>query len=147
MSLPSTPLPLDACREVQDQFGRIPMVLYLAGPLRGDGTPGAIRHNQKRMEAMARQLQALLPWAVLVVPHGNFSFVDESGSQGLGARARVLLACERLLLRCDGLILCGQTLSPGMVREQAVARKAGLPMIQIPGWDGPGEGERDDVKI
>lgn len=122
----------DPWRELQVRFGREPLVLYLAGPLRGDGTPGAIRRNQVRMMARARLIQDLLPLAVLVVPHGNFAFVDESGAGGLGVRARVLEACERLLLRCDGLILCGTELSPGMVLEKATAERAGLPIVQLP---------------
>jgi nucleoside 2-deoxyribosyltransferase len=130
-----TPEPLDLWRKVQDQFGQAPMVLYLAGPLRGDGSPEAIRHNQDQMAVMARRVQALLPQATLVVPHGNFSFVDEAGEAGLGVRAQVLLACERLLARCDGLILCGATLSPGMARERAVALREGIPLVQVPGWE------------
>ena len=126
--------PQDIWRQLQDCFGHRPRVVYVAGPLRGDGSPRAIRYNQAQMQAMARKLQALLPEATLVVPHGNFSFVDESGQAGLAARSQVLLACERLLLRCDGIILCGLTLSPGMAREQAVAQAAGLPMLQVPGW-------------
>jgi hypothetical protein len=123
-----------AWRQVWARFGVGPQVLYLAGPLRGDGSPGAIAHNQAQMAAMARRVQALLPEAVLVVPHGNFSYLDESGEDGLAVRARVLLACERLLLRCDGMILCGERLSPGMAGEKAVADRAGIPVLQVPGW-------------
>jgi nucleoside 2-deoxyribosyltransferase len=122
----------DPWRELQARFGREPLVLYLAGPLRGDGTAQAIRANQVRMMARARLIQDLLPRAVLVVPHGNFAYVDESGPGGLGVRARVLEACERLLLRCDGLILCGTVISAGMARELAVAEAAGLPVVQLP---------------
>ena len=113
-------------------YGGIPLVLYLAGPLRGDGTPGAIRRNQVRMMARARLIQELLPQAVLVVPHGNFSYIDEAGPGGLQVRARVLEACERLLLRCDGLVLCGSILTQGMLREKAAAEQAGLPIVQLP---------------
>ena len=119
---------------LQRRFGGGPLVLYVAGPLRGDGSPGAIRHNQAQMAAMARRLQALLPEAALVVPHGNFSFVDEAGPEGLAVREQVLRACEALLLRCDGMIQCGATPSPGMARELRVAERAGLPVVQVPGW-------------
>ena len=122
----------DPWRELQARFGQEPLVLYLAGPLRGDGTAEAIRRNQVRMMARARLIQDLLPRAVLVVPHGNFAYVDESGPGGLDVRARVLEACERLLLRCDGLILCGTVLSPGMAHEKAAAERAGLPIVQLP---------------
>jgi hypothetical protein len=125
---------LDPWRELQARFGGAPRVLYVAGPLRGDGSPEAIAHNQAQMAAMARRLQELLPLAVLVVPHLNFSFVDEAGEGGLEVRARVLEACERLLLRCDGMIQCGATLSPGMAREKAVAERSGLPVLAVPGW-------------
>jgi hypothetical protein len=120
---------------LQRRFGGGPLVLYVAGPLRGDGSPGAIRHNQARMAAMARRLQALLPQAALVVPHGNFSFVDEAGPEGLGVREQVLRACEALVLRCDGLIQCGAVPSPGMARELRVAERAGIPVVQVPGWE------------
>ena len=145
MTRTPSPEPLASWRAVQQRFGVTPMVLYVAGPLRGDGTPRAIRHNQRQMELMARHLQALLPEAVLVVPHGNFSFVDEAGEAGLAVRGRVLEACERLLLRCDGMILCGETLSPGMARERAVAQGAGLPILQVAGWEAWAENINDLV--
>jgi len=138
MTPPAFPERLDPWREVQARFGGTPQVLYVAGPLRGDGSPEAIAHNQAQMAAMARRLQALLPAAVLVVPHLNFSFVDEAGDGGLEVRARVLEACERLLLRCDGMIQCGAHLSPGMAREKAVAERSGLPVLEVPGWPGTG---------
>lgn len=122
----------DPWRELQARFGQGSWVLYLAGPLRGDGSPGAIRRNQVRMLARARLVQDLLPSAVLVVPHANFAFVDESGPGGLGVRARVLDACEALLLRCDALVLCGGELTTGMAREKAAAEKAGLPVLVLP---------------
>ena len=125
---------LSSERQIQDQFGGAPLVLYVAGPLRGDGSARAICHNQAQMALAARKLQALLPQATLVVPHGNFYFVDESGDDGLAVRAQVLRDCERLLLRCDGMILCGEQLSPGMAQERAVAERAGLPILQVPGW-------------
>ena len=132
MVLKTSAVARDPWRDLQARFGGAPLVLYLAGPLRGDGTPGAIRRNQVRMMARARLIQELLPQAVLVVPHGNFSYIDEAGPGGLQVRARVLEACERLLLRCDGLILCGSELSPGMRLEKATAEGAGLPIVQLP---------------
>ena len=87
------------------------------------------------MTNLCRWAQAVLPQAVLVVPHLNFSFVDESGAGGLAVRAQVLDCCECLLLRCDGMILCGAELSPGMAREKAVAERSGLPILQVPGWE------------
>ena len=126
------PVQPDPWLELQARFGQGPRVLYVAGPLRGDGTPEAIRGNQLRMQARARLLQDLLPEAALVVPHCNFSFMDEAGPGGLAVRARVLAACERLLLRCDGLILCGQELTEGMAMERAAAIAAGLPIVQLP---------------
>jgi hypothetical protein len=122
----------NAWLELQARFGTGPWVLYLAGPLRGDGSLEAIRRNQARMMARARLVQDLLPEATLVVPHGNFAFVDESGPGGLAVRARVLAGCERLLLRCDGLVLCSRELSPGMLREKEVAERAGLPIVHLP---------------
>jgi hypothetical protein len=127
--------PIEPWAPLQETFGQAPVVLYVAGPLRGDGSPEAIRHNQEQMAAMARRLQALLPQAVLVVPHLNFAYFDESGEGGLGVRAQVLRACEQLLLRCDGMLLCGATLSPGMARERALAESRGLPILQVPGWE------------
>jgi hypothetical protein len=126
------PFQRDPWRELQARFGQGSWVLYLAGPLRGDGTREAIAANQVRMLARARLVQDLLPSAVLVVPHANFAYVDESGPGGLGVRTRVLDACETLLLRCDALILCGGTLTAGMAREKATAERAGLPVLQLP---------------
>lgn len=118
--------------ELRRRFGRGPWVLYLAGPLRGDGTAEVILANQMRMMARARLIQEFLPEATLVVPHGNFAFVDEAGPGGLAARAKVLADCERLLLRCDGLVLCGRERSPGMIHEEEVARRAGFPVVRLP---------------
>ena len=134
MAAPVPPELIDVWGQLRARFGQGAMVLYVAGPLRGDGSAGAIEHNQTQMAAMARRLQAMLPRAVLVVPHLNFSFVDESGDGGLAVRAQVLECCERLLLRCDGMIICGASLSPGMAREKAVAERSGLPIQQVPGW-------------
>lgn len=117
---------------LQARFGGRSVVLYLAGPLRGDGSPAAIRANQVRMLARARLVQELLPQAALVVPHANFAYLDESGPDGLMVRARVLEACERLLLRCDALVLCGTTLTEGMARERQAALEAGLPVLTLP---------------
>ncbi|GEM_PF-3186116 len=135
--VPATPL-RDPWRELQARFGQGAWVLYLAGPLRGDGSPEAIRANQVRMLARARLVQDLLPSAVLVVPHANFAFVDESGPGGLGVRTRVLDACEALLRRCDALILCGAELTAGMAREKAAAERAGLPVLILPETPAPG---------
>ena len=132
MSASYAALERDPWQELQKRFGQEPLVLYLAGPLRGDGSAEAIRRNQVRMMARARLIQELLPRAALVVPHGNFAFVDESGPGGLAVRAQVLDACERLLLRCDGLVLCGTELSPGMAHEKAAAERAGMPIVQLP---------------
>lgn len=118
--------------QLQARFGGAPRVLYLAGPFRGDGSRQAIHRNQMRMMARARLIQDLLPEAVLVLPHTNFAFLDESGPGGLDVRARALAACERLLLRCDGLVLCGTTLTEGMARERDAALAAGLPIVQLP---------------
>ena len=108
---------LSSERQIQDQFGGAPLVLYVAGPLRGDGSARAICHNQAQM---ARSL-----------PRGKLLL---AGDDGLAVRAQVLRDCERLLLRCDGMILCGEQLSPGMAQERAVAERAGLPILQVPGW-------------
>ncbi|HLO67273.1 MAG TPA: hypothetical protein VK188_09670 [Holophaga sp.] len=118
--------------ELRARFGGAPRVLYLAGPFRGDGSRQAIHRNQVRMMARARLVQDLLPEAVLVLPHTNFAFLDESGPGGLEVRARALAACERLLLRCDGLVLCDTVLTEGMVREREAALAAGLPIVQLP---------------
>ena len=116
-------------------LGPDPGLVYLAGPLRGDGSVEAIRHNQAAMTRLCRWAQAVLPRAVLVVPHLNFAYLDESGPQGLEVRARALRACERLVARCDALVLCGQELTEGMRKEQLVARACGIPGFQVPRWD------------
>lgn len=128
---------LQAWREVKKRIiGEAPLV-YLAGPLRGDGDARTIRYNQERMLAMAQWAQGVLPQAILVVPHGNFAFLDESGDRGLATRERVLVACGKLLARCDVLILCGETLSLGMAYEQQVAEERGIVTFTLPGWDPP----------
>lgn len=105
-------------------------VVYLAGPLRGDGTPRAIAQNQARMAGLARMVQGLLPQAVLVVPHANFQFLDESGVEGLEVRTQILRACEALVSRCD-VLLVAPGKSEGVLREMAAARRSGIPILHL----------------
>jgi hypothetical protein len=109
-------------------------LIYLAGPVRGDGTGACMRYNQARMLRLAPWVQGLWPEATLLVPHGAFAFLDESRDPGRWVRDRAMAGCERLLARSDALVLCGPP-SPGMAREQALARELGLPVFQMPGWD------------
>ena len=123
---------------IQTRLGASRHVIYVAGPLRGDGRIESIAHNQEAMRGLCRWIQALLPDAVLVVPHLNFAFLDESGPGGLEVRQRALRACEALVARCDALLLCGGP-TEGMLREREVALVHRLPVLEAPGWDGPRE--------
>lgn len=127
---------LESWERVKEALGAEPGVVYLAGPLRGDGSPEAISHNQAAMRTVSRWAQAVLPSATLLVPHLNFAFVDESGEGGLEVRSQVLRACERLVGRSDALIAFGPS-TEGMRREQAVARGLGIPTFSVPAWDPP----------
>ncbi len=127
---------LEAWGQLKIALGPDPGVVYLAGPLRGDGSPEAISHNQGSMKVLARWTQAVLPTATLVVPHLNFEFVDESGEQGLTVRAQVLRSCEQLVARSNAIILFGPS-TEGMQRERLVADGMGIPVFSVPGWDGP----------
>lgn len=128
---------LEAWREIQNNLAGRGRVVYLAGPVRGDGHPRTIQYNQERMFAMAQWVQGVLPHAALVVPHGNFAFLDESGSKGLGVRERILEACSQLVTRCDALVLCGDAISPGMAHERQVAETNDIPVFTSSGWDLP----------
>jgi hypothetical protein len=120
----------------------VPLV-YLAGPVRGDGSPAWIRFNQGRMLRLARWAQGVLPGATLFVPHGNFAFLDESRDPTGRVRHLAMRGCEQVLARCDALVLCAAEPSQGMLRELKLARKLGLPVFQVPGWDGfPGPAGR-----
>ncbi len=123
---------------LQTRFQGQAPVLYLAGPLRGDGSPEAIRANQAAMLVRARWVQAVLPKATLVVPHGNFAFVDESGPRGHQVRSQVLASCEKLVRLCDALLLNGEAITEGIRREREAALAHGLPILVVPGWEGDG---------
>ena len=125
---------LKAWEHLKTALGPDPGVVYLAGPLRGNGSAADISHNQQAMATLARWAQAVLPTTTLIVPHLNFKFVDESGEQGLEVRARVLRSCERLVARCDAIVLCGG-LTEGMRRERQVAEFLNVPTFSVPGWD------------
>ncbi len=121
---------------IQATLGPDPGVVYLAGPLRGDGLVTTIAHNQQAMSTLARWAQAMLPRATLLVPHLNFAFQDESGGNGWSVRSQVLRSCERLVARCDALILLGEP-TEGMLGEQKVADFLRIPVLCAPAWDGP----------
>ena len=127
---------LQAWEGIQRRIGSSQRMIYVAGPLRGDGRPESIAHNQEAMRNLCRWIQALLPDAVLVVPHLNFAFLDESGPGGLEVRRRALRACETMVARCDALLLCGGP-TEGMLREREIALACGLPVLEAPGWDAP----------
>ena len=127
---------LEAWERVKEALELNPGVVYLAGPLRGDGSPEAIAHNQAAMRTVSRWAQAVLPAATLLVPHLNFAFVDESGEGGLTVRSQVLQSCERLVSRSDALISFGPP-TEGMRREEAVAQGIGIPAFSVPAWDPP----------
>ena len=127
---------LQSWKAVRESLGPNPGVVYLAGPLRGDGSPETITHNQSSMAILARWAQAVLPTATLVVPHLNFVYLDESGEHGVSVRSQILRACERLVSRCDALVLCGPA-TEGMRREQQVAEFLKIPTFSVAGWDGP----------
>jgi hypothetical protein len=131
---------LGAWETVKESLGPDPGVVYLAGPLRGDGSRETITHNQSSMALLARWAQAVLPTATLVVPHLNFAYVDETGDQGLLARPQILRACERLVARSNALVLCGPA-TEGMQREQQVAEFLKIPAFSVMGWDGPATAE------
>jgi len=121
---------------IQATLGPDPGAVYLAGPLRGDGLVTTIAHNQQAMSTLARWAQAMLPRATLLVPHLNFAFQDESGGNGWSVRSQVLRSCERLVARCDALILLGEP-TEGMLGEQKVADFLRIPVLCAPAWDGP----------
>lgn len=125
-----------AWEELQAHYRDLAPVLYLAGPLRGDGSPEAIRGNQAAMLVRARWVQAVLPKATLVVPHGNFAYVDESGPRGLQVRSQVLASCEKLVRLCDALIQNGESITEGIRREREAAQALHKPIFVMPGWDG-----------
>ena len=127
---------LEAWEHVKEALGPDPGVVYLAGPLRGDASSKAIAYNQAAMATLSRWVLAMLPTATLLVPHLNFAFVDETGVKGLAVRSQVLRSCERLVARCDALILFGKP-TEGMQRERQMAEFMKVPVFAVPGWDEP----------
>jgi hypothetical protein len=133
---------LEAWERIQRALGQAEALVYLAGPVRGDGTRACMRHNQSQMRLLAQWAQGVLPRATLFVPHCNFAFLDESRDPEGLVRGLAMRSCEKVLSRSDVLVLCADEPSPGMVRETQVAVQLGLPVFQVPGWDarvaGPG---------
>lgn len=126
---------LQAWETIRAELGQTDALLYMAGPLLGDGSHACIRHNQVQMMLQAQWAQGVLPQATLFVPHCNFAFLDESRDPAGRARELAMRGCERILSRSDVLIVCGSALTPGMMREKEVAMQLGLPIFQVPGWD------------
>ncbi|HNX94256.1 MAG TPA: hypothetical protein PKL14_03775, partial [Holophaga sp.] len=118
---------------VRQQLGEDPGLVYLAGPFRGDGSREAMEANVVGMKRMAQWAQAVMPKAALIVPHLNFTFLDEAGENGLQVRETVLSSCEQMVRQCQALIACGEC-SPGMAREIECARAHAIPVLRVPGW-------------
>jgi hypothetical protein len=134
---------LQVWETIRAELSNAPVLLYLAGPLRGDASKACMRHNQIQMMFQAQWAQGVLPCATLFVPHCNFAFLDESRDPAGRIRELAMRGCEKMLSRSDVLILCGEELSPGMLHEREVAMQLGIPVFQVPGWDAfiadPGE--------
>jgi len=137
---------LQAWETLRAELDQTDALIYLAGPLRGDGSHDCIRHNQVQMMLQAQWAQGVLARATLCVPHCNFAFLDESRDPAGRVRELALRGCEKMLSRSDFLILCGGVLSPGMIREREVAVRLGIPVFQVPGWDAftPAAGDQAD---
>jgi DNA polymerase III epsilon subunit-like protein len=128
---------LTAWAQVKGTLGVHPGITYLAGPFRGDGSRRCMRGNLGRMVRLARWAQAVLPNAVLVIPHLNFAYLDEAGQGGRQVREQVLAACGTLVRASRSLILCGDSLTHGMRREHEAALASGVQVFRVPGWDAP----------
>jgi hypothetical protein len=126
---------LQAWAEVKAALDGSAPLVYLAGPVRGDGSQACLRFNQDQMLLQAQWAQSVLPQATLFVPHGNFAFLDESLDPSGSVRQLALRSCLQVLARCDALVLCAAEPSPGMLLEQELARQLGIPVFQAPGWD------------
>ncbi|WP_005035553.1 hypothetical protein [Holophaga foetida] len=123
---------LDGWGNVRTTLGDRNILIYLAVPLRGNGNAEAIRYNQELMFRQARWGQAILPQATFVVLHANFAFLNESQDRDGNVRQLALTGCERLLTRCEAMILCGRELSPGMAQEKRLADRLGIPSLRVP---------------
>ena len=134
---------LQAWERLRADLGEAAPLVYLAGPLRGDGSRAWIRHNQIQMLLLARWAQDVLPQATLFVPHCNFAFLDEARDAAGRVREQALRGCERMVARSDLLLLCGDEPSPGMRQELAAALRSGIPVHRMPGWDGFDPGARE----
>lgn len=126
---------LYAWEKVKSTLGQKPYLIYLAAPVRGDGSQACMRFNRSQMMLLAQWAQGVLPHATLFVPHGNFAFLDESRDPTGQVRELAMRSCEQVLSRCDALVLCAGILSPGMMRERDIAQQLGIPVFQVPGWD------------
>lgn len=126
---------LEAWKSIALTLGPSPGLVYMAGPFRGDGSRRCMRHNRNQMAQLCRWAQAVLSNATLVVPHLNFAYIDEAGSDGHRAREKALAACEALVKVSQAILLCGRVVTPGMHREVRAAHVAHIPVLPVPGWD------------
>lgn len=102
------------------------MILYMCHPV-GASTVTHIRANLERAKLWLWYLRRLRPDDTIVAPW----IVDvevaiaNSGDEATH-RERGLRDCERVIARCDGMIVCGGTLSAGMTRECGAFLRATL---------------------
>lgn len=102
------------------------MLLYMAAPV-GASTVAHIHLNLERAKRWLWYLRRTRPDDTIVAPW----IVDvevaiaNSGDEATH-RERGLRDCEAVIARCDGLIVCGGTLSAGMARECGAFLRATL---------------------
>lgn len=105
------------------------LVCYLAHPIGAGDSPEALEGRQDNIANALAWLQWLVdhtPWAIAAPWLPYVQRLDESTYRPRGLRDNIVM-----LERCDLIVLCGGTISPGMQAEKEFARDNGLPCVDL----------------
>lgn len=108
-------------RLVEDgEIGRTPAtnvrVVYFSHPCGND-----IEGNRKKVREYVRAYTASFPKVMAIIPHYNFSYLDEMN----GERSQIMAACMKAVAICHTMVICGKIMTPGMQEELEEAKRLG----------------------
>jgi len=109
-----------------------PRIVYLAYPFAASPAANLARVNRIARKLVQLQFDRLGGLVVFpLVPHNVLSCLQEDTNSSPSIRGTAETISRKLVLACDELWLCSDTLSAGMVLEKEVAEKSEMPTLHL----------------